>query len=93
MSGQAPIHFAAKGGHVECLRQLIAKQSAVIDSKGQFQQTPLHLAVKHNHFDCVKFLLQRGCSVNAGDEQERTALHVAAWTANLDCVEILESIL
>eukprot|EP01105_Mastigella_eilhardi_P018467 TRINITY_DN4278_c0_g1_i2.p1 TRINITY_DN4278_c0_g1~~TRINITY_DN4278_c0_g1_i2.p1 ORF type:complete len:189 (-),score=69.01 TRINITY_DN4278_c0_g1_i2:120-686(-) len=57
--GNTPLHYAAAGGHVDCVRTLIA---AGINPNVQNKQseTPLHRAATRGHAEVVHLLLAKG---------------------------------
>jgi ankyrin repeat protein len=71
------VHQAARGGHIDVLKLLLAK-GAKVDAKGVNQSTPLLLAAADDHNDCVEFLLSKGADPNTGDIEGCTPLHYAA---------------
>ena len=45
----------------------------------------MHFAAERGRVDVVKVLIQNGADVNAVDEDERTALHIAAGKGYVSC--------
>lgn len=71
---QTPLHWAARHGHVDVARGLIAN-GAGVDVRDTLRRTPLHLAVEHP--DMIRFLVEAGADLQAGDSLGNTALHLA----------------
>lgn len=58
-AGNAPIHWACRGGHAEIVTLLLSK-GATNMSQNRMGDTPLHLAAYGNHFEAVQTLLDSG---------------------------------
>ncbi|KAK2975548.1 hypothetical protein RJ640_011547 [Escallonia rubra] len=59
--GWTPIHFAARLGHENRVRQIFlsderSKEMAYLTAEGDEKKTALHLAASHGHIDVVMFL-------------------------------------
>ena len=61
--GQTQLHFAAKNGHTETVRALIAA-GANVDLANILKWTPLHLAAFNGHTDVVKVFINAGAAAN-----------------------------
>ncbi len=68
--------YAARDGHIEIARTLIAANANVnqVEANGV---SPLLMAISNNHIDVARLLLDHGADVNAMDWWGRTPL----WTA------------
>jgi hypothetical protein len=71
---QTPLHWAARHGHIEVARGLIAN-GASVEVRDTLQRTPLHLAVDNEAM--IRFLVGVGADVNATDVLGNTPLHLA----------------
>ncbi|KAM6961524.1 ankyrin repeat and SOCS box protein 15b [Tautogolabrus adspersus] len=68
LSGQNPVHSAADGGQVECLKLLLQKGydvNAMLDTHmsenyGDLRKTPLYFAVSNDDITCSEILLAAG---------------------------------
>uniref|UniRef100_A0A671Z2K3 Ankyrin repeat and SOCS box containing 15b n=1 Tax=Sparus aurata TaxID=8175 RepID=A0A671Z2K3_SPAAU len=68
LSGQDPVHSAADGGQVECLRLLIQRGFGVnvllgthiSENYGDLRRTPLFFAISNGDATCAKMLLEAG---------------------------------
>lgn len=86
----APLHYAAKFGHLSCVRLLLLDYKSPVDIQTYSGQTPLHLACEYQHPKIVKLLLQSGASVNLKTfKVEDTALLKAAKNGNNRIVQTL----
>ena len=76
--GARGIHIAAKEGHVNVIKTLLAKGEQ-IDAKTSDNKTALAIAVEHGKSSAVEILLGNGadCHIRGGEDEE-TALHIAA---------------
>lgn len=63
-NGLSPIHMAAQGDHMDCVRQLL-QYNAEIDDITLDHLTPLHVAAHCGHHRMAKFLLDKGAKANA----------------------------
>jgi len=85
------LHLAAWGGHVGCVRHLLAANGAV-DGRMLSGDTALHQAAFNNHSEVVEALVAAKAAVNAVKEDGSNALHLAAGRGHLDmCRLLLES--
>lgn len=63
-NGLSPIHMAAQGDHMDCVRQLL-QYNAEIDDITLDHLTPLHVAAHCGHHRMAKVLLDKGAKANA----------------------------
>ncbi|XP_069672146.1 ankyrin-3-like [Periplaneta americana] len=80
-----PLGRAARRGHVECVRRLLA-HNADVGMEGRFNCkscTPLRAAARNGHLEVMRTLLRSGADPNDG------ALHDAAEYGQLDAVILL----
>eukprot|EP00930_Biecheleria_cincta_P034410 TRINITY_DN23788_c0_g2_i1.p1 TRINITY_DN23788_c0_g2~~TRINITY_DN23788_c0_g2_i1.p1 ORF type:complete len:3105 (-),score=585.98 TRINITY_DN23788_c0_g2_i1:231-9545(-) len=86
--GYTPLHYAAEGGHLECLDALIAC-GADVNLAGPERKSPLALASERGRSDCVKRLISAGAKLEAGDKRRRTALLLAVRAGQAVTASIL----
>lgn len=87
---QAPLHYASKFGHLQCVRLLVGDFKCPVDIHTYSGQTALHLACEYQHPKIVKYLLQNGAMVNGKTfKVEDTALLKAAKNGNSAIIKIL----
>ncbi len=60
ISNRTILHYAAKEGHAETVRQLLRAGFKAVDSVDDFSHTALFLAVSELHLDVVEVLLKEG---------------------------------
>ena len=82
------LHWAASGGHVELVEELLAR-GAYLDAVDAWGCTPLHLAAELGRLDCVRALLTHGARTDARLRNGKTPLHMAAQSGNFGVVEEL----
>ena len=82
-----PIHYAAKNGHIECIKVLL-EYGADIHSADIENETPITLAAFYGHTECVRYLLEQGANVN-DRAVDGTPLIYAAQCGNAECVKLL----
>ncbi|XP_069688790.1 ankyrin-1-like [Periplaneta americana] len=83
--GFTTVHYAAVGGNLEILQELI-KLGAYLDVPGGDGKTPLQMAAYAGHFQIFQALIMAGANVSAVDKTGNTMLHFAAYGGNLKIV-------
>jgi ankyrin repeat protein len=73
-----PLHVAVFQGNVAMAVLLLDKGANIESARDINGYHPLHVAVSYNQPDMVAALLKRGANVEARDNQDRTALLMAA---------------
>jgi ankyrin repeat protein len=61
------LHFAAQGGELARVRQLLADGRSP-NAFDELSKTPLHYAAEKGHIDIMRVLLEAGADVNAHEE-------------------------
>jgi len=89
-SGYAPLHYAARQGHVEACLLLLQSGAQVNRRTRAGQATSLHRAAYAGHIEVVKVLLQHGASVEAQDSDGQTCLHKASLQGHTAVVKLLK---
>ena len=74
-TGLAPIHQAAKRGHVEVVKWLIEEAGALVGLEDGDGETALHKASLKGHAEVVEYLIGRGAEVDGADAD--------GWTVSL----------
>jgi ankyrin repeat protein len=72
--GLAPLHFAARQGHIEAVQALVVG-GADINQRSGDQTTPLLVAVINGHFDVAQFLIDSGADVRMASDNGVTPLY------------------
>ena len=85
--GEIALHCAARKGHIEIARLLVANGSK-INYVNAVQDTPLHIAVTWGHNEIVKLLVDGGCNTNIQNHAKESALHAAVKTRNTEAVTL-----
>ncbi len=72
--GLAPLHFAARQGHLDAIRALVAG-GADINQPAADLTTPLLVAVINGHFDAARVLIEQGANVKLTSDNGVTPLY------------------
>ena len=84
------IHDASQRGDYDRVRELLEKNSALVDQKdSSWGRTPLHWAAHGGHFDVIRLLVKKGADVNAADNSGGTALHAVASRGHMEAAKYL----
>ena len=75
--GFSPLLYAAREGHIECIRELLKGKADInfVDPDGT---TALVLALMNGHWDAAKRLIESGADVNLWDFYGQSPLYIAA---------------
>ena len=87
-TGYTPLHYAARGGHSECVG-LLLRHRACVDARTSGGATPLHRAAFTGQASVCTLLLRANASVSAQDSDGDTPLHKAAAQQHEATVRIL----
>ena len=83
------IHEAAQKGDITKVQTLLQLNSALIDTRDEFDRTPLHWAARGGHFGVMQQLIEKGADVNAKDNARITPLHSVASRGHKQAAELL----
>jgi len=86
------IHFAARKGNIEAIKQHLAAGADVNVkmASGLYQGwTPLHWAASRGHKEIVELLIAKGADVDAKEEYSFAPLHFAANDGHKEIAELL----
>ncbi|XP_015835535.1 ankyrin repeat domain-containing protein 39 isoform X1 [Tribolium castaneum] len=90
-AGYTPLHYAARNGHLDICKLLVAKGACLDAVTCQGKATPLHRAATVGKFEIVKFLVENKANCRLKDADGKTALHRAAANKHLKiCQYLLE---
>jgi ankyrin repeat protein len=85
-----PIHFASQiagrrdaDDALDILQTLVEQEEKLISIRDSRGKTPLHYSVTGSSDRATKWLIEKGCSVRATDDQGQSALHSARSIRNL----------
>ncbi|KAI4191895.1 MAG: hypothetical protein LQ346_004563 [Caloplaca aetnensis] len=95
--GLSPLHLSVIGGHYLTARVLLESEDwrGANDRKAAVQKHMsrsgeiLALATKANFVAIVRLLVEGGVDVNYQDDQDETALHLAARSGHVECAKAL----
>jgi ankyrin repeat protein len=87
--GQIPLHLAARSGHKEVAKLLIANGSLVDEKEDRNHFTPLHYAAKCGHIDLADLLIANSAATNTRDHDGFTPLHWATFCNRTQLVRLL----
>jgi hypothetical protein len=59
-AGSTPLHWAARGGHLDCVEALLAQPKIQVNVQNKLGDTPLHLAAYRGHPETISLLLEKG---------------------------------
>ncbi|WP_257296331.1 ankyrin repeat domain-containing protein [Endozoicomonas sp. YOMI1] len=88
--GLTPAMLAAKSGHVDCLKTILAKKAIDVNNTENSGKTALMLAAENGQTGCLKELLtQPGIDLNAQSNHGWTAIMFAATKGQTQCLKLL----
>lgn len=88
--GWTPLHYAATGGHVAIMKQLL-EHYAFIDAQSPNGSTPLMMAAMYGSSDAVQLLLDEGADTAMKNQLGMTALDFAKRANRPDAVRLLSA--
>ena len=84
------LHWAAREGHVECVKMLLEHENIEVQSTAVKGQGPLSVATQFGRLDCVRILLEDlRIDVNAKDTYGNTPLSLAALNNHAEITGLL----
>ena len=86
--GDLPLHWAARTGRTEIVRDLIAL-GANVNAEGGYSLTPLHLAASKGQCEVTELLLASHADVNALSDIRQTPLHMTVGYGVVSTARIL----
>ena len=87
--GQSALHEVVSRGQTSMVNLLLEQEAIDLEQNNRFGQTPLLCAARQGRLNILDALLKSNADVNAKSERENTALHLAAWYDEPDCVKLL----
>ena len=75
--GMSALMFAARDGHIECVRAPCCELGADVDFSDPDGSTPLIVALMNGHWDTAKLLIDSGADVNLWDWWGQSPLYMA----------------
>ena len=87
---RTPLWWAASNGRLEAVELLLLEKRVRPDLRDRFGRTPISVAASSGSDKTVQVLIEKGCNINAKDENGRTPLH---WIAMCKDKSIVASLL
>ena len=85
----APLYYAALYGFHNLVEHLIAKNPQYVNADGGYYVRPIVAALAGEHFQTADLLRRNGADLHVQGKFGRNPLHVAAYSGNLEVVQIL----
>ena len=81
--GKSCLHYAARNGHLDCVKYLVQSHAMDIQQASGDGTTPLHMACYGGHLSVIQyFVSQEPCAARATNEWGCSAAHWVAMTLN-----------
>ncbi|CAG4944840.1 unnamed protein product [Colias eurytheme] len=88
-AGYTALHYAARNGHDDICKLLIAKGAQIDIQTKSGKATPLHRAAAAGKLSTVKLLIESGAKVDLQDDDGKNSLHKATEYKHFHLVDIL----
>jgi ankyrin repeat protein len=75
LGGWAALHFAAREGHIDAARALIAAGADINQPNDGDRTTPLVTAIVNGHYDLAKLLVEKGADPNLANDDGLAPLY------------------
>ncbi|RZF43086.1 hypothetical protein LSTR_LSTR001264 [Laodelphax striatellus] len=86
------LHYCAENQKPDCAELLVSAAPDLVDARDEDGYTPLHLAVISGNIGFVRFLLGRGASLAALDNERHSVVHWATVCGELEALQtVLEA--
>ncbi|KAL3865896.1 hypothetical protein ACJMK2_043244 [Sinanodonta woodiana] len=76
-AGSTPVHWAAHGGHTECLVELLKVPNCEINVQNKLGDTPIHCAAWKGHAEVVRMLLEQGARADLKNNDNKLPYELA----------------
>ena len=76
-AGSTSLHWAAHGGHIECLKFLLTQPRCEIDVQNKLGDTPIHSAAWKGHSEAVEILIEKGARADLRNKDGKTPYQLA----------------
>lgn len=70
-AGSTPLHWAAHGGHMACLKTLLEDPKCAVNVQNKLGDTPIHSAAWKGHGAAVKMLLEKEARVDIRNNENK----------------------
>ncbi|KAL8431776.1 hypothetical protein Efla_004998 [Eimeria flavescens] len=88
-NGRSVAHFAALGGCLEILQEVLRRSPAASKARDKHGKTPLCVAAGRGHLEVMQLLLAADAEADAEAEGGSTALHEAVYEGQAAAVKLL----
>jgi len=89
--GKTSLHYAARNGHVECMKILLDGSFVDIDEKSGDGTTPLHMACYGGKLESIKFLVNNGANAKTSNAWGCNVSHWIAMSINSEHDEVIKA--
>lgn len=86
-ASSTPLHWAAHGGHMECLHTLLSVPNCEVNVQNKLGDTPLHSAAWRGHAEAVVSLLEKGADPTIKNNEGKQPYDLAK---NPECAAALK---
>ncbi|CAF1046778.1 unnamed protein product [Brachionus calyciflorus] len=76
-AGNTALHWAAYGGHKDCVLALLGVHNIILDVQNKLGDTALHNAAVKNHPDIVEILVDKGAKIDILNNDSKAPLDLA----------------
>jgi len=83
------IHVKAQEGDLVSVKELLEADPSLLETKDAAGSTPLITACAGGNFEVVKYLVGKGADINAGDNEDSRAIHLAGVSGNVEVIGYL----
>lgn len=91
--GETALHTAARLGHVECMRVLVAGDANIEIMENSYGWTPLFVAAVEGQLSALELLVEEGAEVTKHDSSGWTAIEHAALRGHIKVARLLKEIM
>lgn len=77
-SGSTALHWAARGGHIDCVAKLLEMPNAQVNVQNKLGDTPLHNAAWKGNSEIIQLLLENGARTDVLNTDDKTPYDLAA---------------
>lgn len=77
-SGSTALHWAAHGGHIDCVMQLMQLPNCQLNVQNKLGDTPLHAAAWKGHGEVVRVLFEAGAKTDLANKDDKLPADLAS---------------
>lgn len=88
-AGSTPLHWAARGGHADCVKALLSAPGIEVNVVNKIGDTALHGAAWKGHPETISLLLEAGADKKKRNQEGQTAYDLAG--RNADAQQLLRA--